>query len=128
GNAHRWLSRLAWFAGYRKRAAREAQRAIELLEPIEAGPELAMAYSNVAQLKMLESAYAEAIDWGQRATELAERLGDDEILAHAPKNSRSAELQAGIPNGAAKIERSLDLALGAGLHEHAARAFTNLAT
>jgi hypothetical protein len=70
----------------------------------------------------------EAIDWGQRAIELAERLDDDEILAHALNNVGSAELQAGIANGAAKLERSLDLALGAGLHEHAARAFTNLAT
>ena len=128
GDAHRWLSRLAWFAGDRKSAEREAQRAIELLEPLERGPELAMAYSNVAQLKMLESAHAEAIDWGQRATELAERLDDDEILAHALNNVGTAELQAGIANGAAKLERSLDLALRAGLHEHAARAFTNLAT
>ena len=128
GDAHRWLSRLAWFAGDRKSAEREAQRAIELLEPLEPGPELAMAYSNVAQLKMLESAHAEAIDWGQRAIELAERLDDDEILAHALNNVGTAELQAGIANGAAKIERSLDLALRAGLHEHAARAFTNLAS
>jgi DNA-binding CsgD family transcriptional regulator len=87
-----------------------------------------MAYSNVAQLKMLEYAYSDAVDWGARAVELAERLGDDEILAHALNNVGSAELQAGIANGAAKIERSLDLALIAGLHEHAARAFTNLAT
>jgi DNA-binding CsgD family transcriptional regulator/tetratricopeptide (TPR) repeat protein len=128
GDAHRWLSRLAWFAGDRKTAEREAQLAIELLEPLEPGPELAMAYSNVAQLKMLEYAHAEAMDWGERAVELAERLGDDEILAHALNNVGSAELQAGIASGAAKIERSLDLALIAGLHEHAARAFTNLAT
>jgi DNA-binding CsgD family transcriptional regulator/tetratricopeptide (TPR) repeat protein len=128
GDAHRWLSRLAWFAGDRKSAEREAQRAIELLEPLEPGPQLAMAYSNVAQLKMLESAHDEAIDWGQRAIELAERLDDDEILAHALNNVGSAEVHAGIANGAAKIERSLDLALRAGLHEHAARAFTNLAT
>jgi DNA-binding CsgD family transcriptional regulator/tetratricopeptide (TPR) repeat protein len=128
GDAHRWLSRLSWFAGDRETAEREAQLAIGLLEPLEPGPELAMAYSNVAQLKMLEYANAEAVDWGERAIELAERLGDDEILAHALNNVGSAELQAGIAAGTAKIERSLDLALIAGLHEHAARAFTNLAT
>jgi DNA-binding CsgD family transcriptional regulator len=128
GDAHRWLSRLAWFAGDRTSAEREAQRAIELLEPLEPGPELAMAYSNVAQLRMLEQANAEALEWGARALELAERLGDDEILAHALTNVGSAELQVGNAEGAAKLERSLDLALSAGLHEHAARAFTNLAT
>jgi DNA-binding CsgD family transcriptional regulator/tetratricopeptide (TPR) repeat protein len=128
GDAHRWLSRLAWFAGDRTSAEREAQRAIELLEPLEPGPELAMAYSNVAQLRMLEQANAEALEWGARALELAEWLGDDEILAHALTNVGSAELQVGNAEGAAKLERSLALALSAGLHEHAARAFTNLAT
>jgi DNA-binding CsgD family transcriptional regulator/tetratricopeptide (TPR) repeat protein len=128
GDTHRWLSRLAWFAGDRKTAEREAQLAIELLEPLAPGPELAMAYSNVAQLKMLEYAAAEAVYWGGRAIELAEGLGDDEILAHALNNVGSAELQAGIPDGAVKLKRSLDLSLSAGLHEHAARAFTNLAT
>lgn len=128
GDAHRWLSRLTWFAGDRTSAEREAQHAIELLEPLEPGPELAMAYSNVAQLKMLEWANVEAVEWGARALELAERLGDEEILAHALTNVGSAELQAGIADGTAKLERSLDLALLAGLHEHAARAFTNLGT
>ena len=128
GDAHRWLSRLTWFAGDRTGAEREAQRAIDLLEPLEPGPELAMAYSNVAQLKMLEWANVEAVEWGARALELAERFGDEEILAHALTNVGSAELQAGIADGAAKLERSLDLALVAGLHEHAARAFTNLGT
>jgi DNA-binding CsgD family transcriptional regulator/tetratricopeptide (TPR) repeat protein len=128
GDTHRWLSRLAWFAGDRKAAEEEARLAIELLEPHDPGPELAMAYSNVAQLKMLEYSHADAVDWGQRAVELAERLGDDDILAHALNNVGSAELQAGLASGAAKVERSLDLALLAGMHEHAARAFTNLAT
>jgi DNA-binding CsgD family transcriptional regulator/tetratricopeptide (TPR) repeat protein len=128
GDAHRWLSRLAWFAGDKKAAEREARIAIELLEPLTPGPELAMAYSNIAQLKMLEYAYAEAVDWGERAIDLAERLGSDEILAHALNNVGSAELQSGVADGALKLERSLDLALSAGLHEHAARAFTNLAT
>jgi DNA-binding CsgD family transcriptional regulator/tetratricopeptide (TPR) repeat protein len=128
GDTHRWLSRLAWFAGDRKTAEQEAQLSIELLEPLTPGPELAMAYSNVAQLKMLEYAHAEAVDWGGRAIDLAEQLGNDDILAHALNNVGSAELQAGIGEGATKLERSLDLSLGAGLHEHAARAFTNLGT
>jgi DNA-binding CsgD family transcriptional regulator/tetratricopeptide (TPR) repeat protein len=128
GDAHRCLSRLAWFAGDKTTAVWEAQRAIELLEPLTPGPELAMAYSNVAQLKMLEYAHVEAVDWGERAIDLAERLGNDEILAHALNNLGTAELLAGIADGEAKLERSLDLALSEGLHEHAARAFTNLAS
>jgi tetratricopeptide (TPR) repeat protein len=33
GDAHRWLSRLAWFAGDNESAEREAAEAVELLEP-----------------------------------------------------------------------------------------------
>lgn len=128
GDTHRWLSRLHWFAGDRAAAERHAQRAIELLEPLGPGPELAMAYSNVAQLKMLEYAHAEAVEWGERAIELAEGLGDDEILVHALNNVGSAQLHDGVGGGDAKLERSLQLALDAGLHEHAARAYTNLAS
>jgi DNA-binding CsgD family transcriptional regulator/tetratricopeptide (TPR) repeat protein len=128
GDTHRWLSRLAWFAGDRETAEREAQLAIDLLEPLTPGPELAMAYSNVAQLRMLEYAHAEAVAWGGRAVDLAERLGNDEILAHALNNVGTAELQAGIAAGASKLERSLELALSTGMHEHAARAFTNSAS
>ena len=53
GDAHRWLSRLAWFAGDNATAEDEARRAVELLEPLAPGRELAMAYSNMAQLRML---------------------------------------------------------------------------
>jgi DNA-binding CsgD family transcriptional regulator len=128
GDAHRWLSRLAWFAGDRKTAEQEAQLAIDLLEPLTPGPELAMAYSNIAQLRMLEYAHADAVVWGERAIDLAERLGNDEIVVHALNNVGTAELQGGLADGTPKLERSLDLALSAGMHEHAARAFTNLAT
>ena len=128
GEAHRWLSRLAWFAGDNADARREAALAVELLEPLPPGRELAMAYSNVAQLSMLASDYSGAIAWGGRAIELAEQLGDDDTLAHALNNVGSAELQSGRDEGVAKLERSLRLALDAGLQEHAARAYTNLAS
>src|SRR5204863_9703605 len=50
GDTHRWLSRLAWFAGDNERAEGEARLAVELLESLPPGRELAMAYSNMAQL------------------------------------------------------------------------------
>ena len=55
GDAHRWLSRLAWFMGDNAAAEDEARRAVELLERLAPGRELAMAYSNMAQLRMLAS-------------------------------------------------------------------------
>ncbi len=128
GEAHRWLSRLAWFEGDNATADREARRAVELLEPLPAGRELAMAYSNVAQLCMLANDVPGALRWGERAIDLAEELGDEETLVHALNNVGSAELLGASRAGVAKVERSLELALRAGLHEHAARAYTNLAS
>ena len=85
-----------------------------------------MAYSNMAQLRMLASDQPGASEWGGRAIELAERLGETEIVVHALNNVGAAELERGMPGGAAKLERSLELALEAGLEEHVARAYTNL--
>ena len=84
----------------RPRAAdEEARRAVELLEPLAPGRELAMAYSNLAQLRMLARRPAGATSWGERAIELAERLGETEILVHALNNVGTAELQAGGDGG-----------------------------
>ena len=76
---------------------------------------------------MLASNIDEAVAWGGRAIELAERLGETEILVHALNNVGAAELCAGRPAGRPTLERSLALALAHGLEEHAARAYTNLA-
>jgi DNA-binding CsgD family transcriptional regulator len=125
GDAHRWLSRLRWFVGDNAAAEAEAQMAVQLLEPLPPGRELAMAYSNVAQLRMLAHDGPRAGEWGARAIDLAQRLGETEILVHALNNLGTAELQANIPDGGAKLDRSLELALAAGLEEHVARAHTN---
>jgi DNA-binding CsgD family transcriptional regulator len=126
GDNLRWLSRLAWFRGRGEEARQLAMHAVTALEALPAGPELAMAYSNMAQLHMLGEDGPAATEWGRRALELAERFGRTEIVVHALNNLGAAGLQMGDPEGRAKLERSLDLALANGLHEHAARAYTNL--
>jgi predicted ATPase len=52
--------------------------------------------------------------WGGQAIALAERLLQTETLVHALNNVGTAELTAGIPEGAEKLERSLELALKGG--------------
>jgi DNA-binding CsgD family transcriptional regulator/tetratricopeptide (TPR) repeat protein len=126
GDAHRWLSRLAWFDTDTPTAETEARLAVGLLEVLPPGPELAMAYSNLAQLGMLTRDWTRAVTWGGRAIALAERLGETEILAHALNNVGAAEALQGGADGAAKLARSLELALAHGWQEHAARAYTNL--
>lgn len=124
GDNLRWLSRLAWFRGRGEDARRLASQAIEVLERAPAGPELAMAYSSLAQLNMLSEDCKEAVEWGDRALQLAERLSLTEVLVHALNNVGHAEFLMG--KGCEKLERSLELALDHEMHEHASRAYTNL--
>jgi tetratricopeptide (TPR) repeat protein len=127
GDTLRWLSRLAWYEGRGADAERAGREAVELLEGLAPGPELAMAYSNLSQLAMLARDNEEALAWGARAIQLAERLGQTETLVHALNNVGTVEMCQGRPAGQPALERSLALALADGLEEHAARAYTNLA-
>lgn len=126
GDTLRWLSRLNWFLA-RNDEAREAGRmAVEVLEREPPGRELAMAYSNRAQLAMLADDTRAAVDWGTRAVRLGEEIGDDEVVIHALNNVGTARARQDDPAGFALLERSLAMALEGGLEEHVARAYTNL--
>ncbi len=127
GDCLRWLSRLWWLLGDRPRADRYAVEAVALLESLAPGRELGMAYSNSAQLAMLAAKTAEAVGWGERAIDLAERLGDSETLAHALNNVGTAQLLSGDESGHEALARSLALALEHGLEDDVERALTNLA-
>lgn len=126
GRCLRWLSRLNWFTGENDDAERLAEEAIRVLSIVPPGRELAMAFSNRAQLFMLANKKSEAIALGLRAVDLAQRMGDVETVAHAKNNVGVAQLQAGEKEGWATLEESLQLALANGWEEHAARAYTNL--
>ena len=128
GDNFRWLSRLSWGVCHRKEAEDYGAEAITILERLPPGPELAMAYSNRAQLHMLAQELEGAVSWGSRAIELAQKLGATETLVHALNNVGTAELFAYNDEGRIKLEESLGLALANNLHHHAARAYTNLAS
>ena len=126
GDALRWLSRLNWYNGQNAPAVRHADAAIATLEALPPGRELAMAYSNRAQLHMLAGECAQACAWGDKALALARALGDVETEIHALNNIGSARFSEGDMAGRADLERSLALALEHGCEEHAARAYTNI--
>ena len=127
GDNLRWVSRLAWFLGRNAEAGDWAIEAVRILEGLAPSPELAMAYSNRSLLHMLADESQEAIVWGSRAIELAEKLGATETLVHALNNVGSAELLLGNEQGRSKLEESLRLSLENDFYEYAARAYTNLA-
>jgi len=126
GDNLRWMSRFAWYLGRKDDAETCGREAIELLEALPVSPELAWAYSNRAQLHMLAGQTNEAVLWGSRATELAQKFEATEILVHALNNIGTAQLVAHDEQGRAKLEESLRLSLAHNLEEHASRAFTNL--
>jgi DNA-binding CsgD family transcriptional regulator len=128
GEALRWLSRLHWWDGNRREAEAAAARAIAVLEPLPPGHRLAMAYSNQAQLDMLANRSEAAMGWAARAIELARRLDDQETLTHALTNIGSARVNGGDPGGRVELEEAFQVAVAAGLEDHAARAVCNLAT
>jgi len=127
GDNLRWMSRIHWSLGRRMEAETFGNEAVKVLEKLTPGPELAMAYSNRAQLHMLADEREKAVLWGSRAIELARSLGATEILVHALNNVGTAEYHGGNDEGRVKLEESLRLALSNNFQEHAARAFTNLA-
>jgi DNA-binding CsgD family transcriptional regulator/Tfp pilus assembly protein PilF len=127
GTSQRWLSRLSWVLGQNADSERYAAAAVATLEPLGPSRGLAMAYSNLAQLRMLADDATEAVRWGMKAIELARGLGDREAEMHALNNVGAALSQAGdLIEGRARLTQSLDLALADDAHEHAARAYTNL--
>src|SRR5215831_451319 len=127
GRSQRWLSRLSWMLGQNADSERYASAAVATLELLGSSHELAMAYSNMAQLRMLAEDASEALQWGMKAIELARGLGDREAEAHALNNVGTALLHAGdVIEGRERLTQSLDLALADDAHEHAARAYTNL--
>jgi DNA-binding CsgD family transcriptional regulator len=126
GDTQRWLSRLSWFLGRRSDAERHSREAIALLEALPAGRELALAYSNQAQLDMLAYRGRDAVAWASRAIELAQSIHDEEVLCHALNNRGAALLNDCVEEGRLDLERSLRIALEHDFQEHAARAYTNL--
>jgi DNA-binding CsgD family transcriptional regulator len=126
GHTLRWLSRLAWTLGQRTAAEAYATEAVHVLEALPTGAELAMAYSNRAQLAMNVDDHAEAIWWGEKAIALAEQVRDVPTMVHALTTVGTARLARQDEQGWVLLEQSLRLALEQELEEHAARAYTNL--
>ena len=91
GATERWLSRLSWLLGRGDDGRRYALRAVATLEPLGDGHELAMAYSNMAQLSMLAGSITETVRLGRAARwRGARRIGDREVEIHALNNIGSA--------------------------------------
>jgi DNA-binding CsgD family transcriptional regulator len=101
-------------------------QAIELLDPLPHGRELARAYSCLSEAAGLCSEHDDAIKWGALGSALAERVGDAEALALGLNYVGTTEMQTGHPEGREKLERSLEVAEQADLPVEVGRAYLNL--
>ena len=117
GDALRSLSRLLRYTGRTDAAMGVGLEAVAILESQPRGRELALAYANVSHLHQHLEDAEETVAWATRAIE----LGDVEAHVYALTNIANARILAGRP-GAADLERAFELAMEAGLDEHAGRA------
>jgi DNA-binding CsgD family transcriptional regulator/tetratricopeptide (TPR) repeat protein len=127
GDALSTLAKLLWHTGRTAEAVARAREGVALLEQLAPGRALAMAYATVAYLRLNADDAEETRAWGERGFELAQRLGETEVLVHALNSLGTMEFLAGSADGKKKLERSLRLAKEARLDEQVARGLNNLA-
>ena len=94
GHLLRALSSALWCPGHLDEAERAGRQAVEVLEPLGRGRELAMAYANMAALAMNHEDARGTAEWAERALELARELGDEAIELNALNSLGTVELLA----------------------------------
>src|SRR6266851_5421882 len=82
--------------------------------------------SGVSQLAMTSDHVDEALEFGQRALDLAIRFEDHSVRAHALNNIGTALSESGIVAGFEKLAESLTVALEHNLQAGAGRAYANI--
>ena len=117
GDALRSLSRLLRYVGRIEEAMTVGHEAVAILETQPPGHELAVAYANLSHLHQHLEDGDGTIAWGNRAL----ALGDAEAEVYALTNIANAGVLAG-QSEMQQFERAFELALEAGLDEHAGRA------
>src|SRR5581483_10940865 len=126
GRCTRALSWFRWFAGDGPIGRAKALEAVRILEPLGESAELARAYSGVSHLAMLAQDAEPAFAWGERALELATRLGDATTRADALVTIGSVRVQLD-PGDAAPLLEAYAAGDAAGDRQAAARALNDLA-
>jgi tetratricopeptide (TPR) repeat protein len=121
------LSLTVWGEGRSRDAFDLVARAVEVLESLPPGPELAHAYAVYSIEEMLARHGREAVDWGTRAIELAEQVGASTALHTALNAVGAARLVCfEQPEGVDDLLRSAELASIAGEDFAVGRALGNL--
>jgi len=119
------LSKALWRLCRGEEAAETAQEGVRVLAGQPPSPELAWAYAHLSALRLHVGQTDQAIALGEQACGLGEQLGLPEVVSYALNTIGCAQGRDGH-SGMDTIERALQIAVGADLHEAAGRAFANL--
>jgi DNA-binding CsgD family transcriptional regulator len=111
-----WRLTMPYVAAGRNADAEAASRdAIELLERLPPGLELASAYGSQAYMRMLSRDNDAGVLWGEKAVALAEQIGDPDTLSFGLNMVGTSHVMAGrIELGVDYLLRSLETAREAG--------------
>ncbi|MBL8055227.1 MAG: AAA family ATPase [Anaerolineales bacterium] len=112
--------------GQPAQAQQASQSALDLLQALPPGPELAWAQRTQAHLLMLNRDCAGAIACGSQAVELAERFNQPAILARAYTTVGAAWLVLDYPRGRALLEKAQAVARSIEWEFGVANVFANL--
>jgi DNA-binding CsgD family transcriptional regulator/tetratricopeptide (TPR) repeat protein len=121
------ISRLEWFMGRRPESELDADQALALASALPVSTATAWAYANRAQLHMFASETDGACKCGERALQMADQIGAQDIRVQVLNTIGTACHIRGDRDGASLLEESLATALAEQFEEHAVRAWSNLA-
>jgi DNA-binding CsgD family transcriptional regulator/tetratricopeptide (TPR) repeat protein len=126
GDCLRSLSRLYRFQGRTREAAQIGHAAVDTLEDLPPGRDLALAYVNLAHLYCVAEDAEEATAWNTKALALVEQIDDPHLISYALTNKGVVDVLVDGEQASAQLERSLQVALAAGAEEEAGRAYLSL--
>src|SRR6185503_16886368 len=121
------LAMTCYMIGRKAEAEQVSQSAIEILEALPPGAELARAYKSQCFIRMENRDFAEAVMWGEKAIALAEQFDDLETVARACNYAGMSLLVMDYERGRALMERSLQIGREANLPFTVAGTLANLA-
>ena len=122
GDALRRLASQLGKIGSLAEARAAVAEAVTVLEQLPPGPELARTYNTMAAVLGVGDDDA-ALQWGEKALELAERVGCLDAMADTLNIVGTVELRRGDLDGLARLDRSRELAQQAGDEFGVARAY-----
>lgn len=119
------LSDVQWYLGQGAEARASTSEAISVLSKRPPSANLARGYAQQAKLALVNQRPREAVDWGDRAIQLARDVGDIDVEIHALNTVGSAEWTL-PPYDNRRLVESLELALTERRNKAAGRAYFNI--